>query len=271
MDKNEQTNQAGSEKKIYFASDFHLGVPTYEASFRREKLLVQWLDEVSSDAQAIYLMGDMFDFWFEYKTVIQKGYVRLLGKLAEITDAGTPVHLFKGNHDIWAIDYLEKEVGIQLHQNNLITDLGGKCFFLSHGDGLGPGDKGYKIMKKVFQNRFNQWLFRWLHPDLGTRLGLYFSRKSRYANDAYEEMYGHPPVEDEMLYKYSIRKLARHPGIDFFIFGHRHKPTDVILKGNTRMIILGDWINQYTYAVFDGQQLELKVYTTAFEKINCKE
>ncbi|MCK5839474.1 MAG: UDP-2,3-diacylglucosamine diphosphatase, partial [Bacteroidales bacterium] len=163
------------EKNIYFASDFHLGVPDHESSLVREKLFVRWLDEVRGDAGEIYLMGDIFDFWFEYKTVIPKGFVRILGKLAEITDSGIPVYLFKGNHDVWAFDYLQKEINIQLFRQPEIKLFGNKKIYLAHGDGLGPGDTGYKFLKKMFAFRPNQWLFKWLHPDIGTRLGLYFS------------------------------------------------------------------------------------------------
>ena len=250
-----------ANKKVFFASDFHLGVPTYEASLKREKLLVKWLSEIQHEAEAIYLMGDIFDFWFEYKTVIPKGFVRLLGKLAEITDSGIPVHLFKGNHDIWAFDYLQQETGVQLHHDRQITQIGNKWFFLAHGDGLGPGDKGYKLMKKIFQNRFNQWLFRWLHPDLGTRTALYFSRKSRYANEVKEEKNGKMPIEEEMLYTYSKRKSVQLPEIDYFIFGHRHLPTNVKINEKAQLVILGDWITHFTYAVFDGTTLELKEYS----------
>lgn len=250
-----------AKNKIFFASDFHLGVPTYEASLKREKLMVQWLSEIQHEAEAIYLMGDIFDFWFEYKTVIPKGFVRLLGKLAEITDSGTPVHLFKGNHDIWALNYLQRETGIQLHSDRQITQLGNKWFFLAHGDGLGPGDTGYKFMKKIFQNRFNQWLFRWLHPDLGARMALYFSRKSRYANEEKEEKNGKMPIEEEMLYIYSKRKSAQLPEIDYFVFGHRHLPTNIKINEKSHLVILGDWITHFTYAVFDGTKLELKKYS----------
>lgn len=246
--------------KYYFASDFHFGIPTYETSLKREKLFIQWLDEVRQDASAIYLMGDIFDFWFEYKTVVQKGFVRLLGKLAEITDSGIPVHLFIGNHDIWAVDYLQKEIGIELHREKLIVQLEGKWFFLAHGDGLGPGDMGYKIMKKIFQNRFNQWLFRWIHPDIGTRVALYFSRKSRYANDSKEEKFGVTPIEEEMLYKYTQRKILQYPHIDYFIFGHRHHPTDIQIGEKAKLIILGDWIKNFTYAFYNGEQLSLRQY-----------
>jgi len=247
-------------QRIYFASDFHLGVPSYESSLQREKFIVQWLDEVKQNAAAIYLMGDVLDFWFEYKTVIPKGFVRLLGKLAEITDSGIPVHLFKGNHDVWALDYLKNEVGIELHNDRLITVLGKKCFFLAHGDGLGPGDTGSKFLKKIFRNRTNQWLFRWLHPDIGARLGLYFSRRSRYANSVKEEKNGKIPIEEEMLYKYALRKSEQLHMVDYFVFGHRHLPTNIRLNEKSRLVILGDWINYYTYGVFDGETLELKTY-----------
>lgn len=260
MNKQSISDQSNKKNKIYFASDSHLGVPNYEDSLKREKLLARWLDEVKHDAGAIFLMGDIFDFWFEYKTVIPKGFVRLLGKLAEITDSGIPVHLFKGNHDIWASNYLQQEIGLELHSSKLVLQFGGKKFFLAHGDGLGPGDTAYKFMKKLFQSRFNQRLFRWLHPDLGTRLALFFSRRSRHANNMKEEKNGMPPVEEEMLYKYSLRKSLQHPEIDYFLFGHRHLPTDVKINDKTHLIILGDWITHFTYAVFDGETLTLKQF-----------
>jgi len=164
---------------IYFASDFHLGIPDRKTSLIREKRLIRWLDMVAQDAEAIYLLGDLFDFWYEYKTVVPKGYTRLFSKLAELTDKGIPIHFFKGNHDFWAFDYLNEEAGVEIHDGIQEISLKGKKFFLAHGDGLGPGDKGYKFLKKVFLSRFNQFLFRWLHPDLGTKMGLYFSRGSR--------------------------------------------------------------------------------------------
>lgn len=249
------------EKNIYFASDFHLGVPDYENSLLREKLFVRWLDEVRSDAGEIYLMGDIFDFWFEYKTVIPKGFVRILGKLAEITDSGIPVYLFKGNHDVWAFDYLQKEINIKLFRQPEIKIFENKKFYLAHGDGLGPGDTGYKFLKKVFAFRPNQWLFNWLHPDIGTRLGLYFSKKSRYAHIAKEGRKEEiNDFHDEMLYKYSLDILKENKDIDYFVFGHRHLPLDIRLNEKTRFIILGDWLTNFSYAVFDGNEIELKYY-----------
>ena len=247
---------------IYFASDFHLGVPDYESSLQREKKLVHWLESIRKDASAIFLMGDIFDFWYEYKTAIPKGYSRLLGKLAELTDAGIEIHLFRGNHDIWAFDYFQKELNIQLHRKPLITKSRGKTFFLAHGDGLGPGDKGYKVLKKVFEFKLNQWLFRWIHPDWGTRLGLYFSRKSRIANMAKSgKKENNIPLEKEMLYIFSKSEHVLNPEINYFIFGHRHILVQHPLNEKCELIILGDWIAHFSYAIFDGEKMELKHYT----------
>jgi UDP-2,3-diacylglucosamine hydrolase len=225
-------------------------------------MLVSWLEEIKEDVGEIFLMGDVFDFWYEYKSVVPKGYVRLLGKLAELTDSGIPVHLFKGNHDIWAFDYLENEININLHRKPKVFEFGEKSFYLAHGDGLGPGDNGYKFLKKVFENRFNQWLFRWLHPDLGAGMALYFSKRSRIANvikEGKKEEGGN--IEEEMLYHYVQSLIDAGAEHDYYIFGHRHLPTDHLVKENVRMIILGDWITNFSYAVFDGNVLELKYYT----------
>jgi UDP-2,3-diacylglucosamine hydrolase len=256
-----ETRQNKPGQKIYFASDFHLGIPDHDSSMQREKLLVSWLDQVRKDAAEIFLMGDVFDFWFEYKTVVPKGYIRLLGKLAQITDDGIPVHLFTGNHDIWAFEYLQKEINIRLHRYPETQNLMGKKFYLAHGDGLGPGDKGYKFLKKVFSNKFNQFLFRWLHPDLGAKLGLYFSGKSRLANMIKEDKKENlNRIEDEMLYKYASGLVKNGLVADYFVFGHRHRPADVELNAGGRLIILGDWITNFTFAEFDGVNLKLKYF-----------
>ncbi|HMM10621.1 MAG TPA: UDP-2,3-diacylglucosamine diphosphatase [Bacteroidales bacterium] len=247
-----------SRKKIFFVSDFHFGVPDHASSLHRERHLVRWFNSTRHEAAAYYLMGDVFDFWFEYKTVVPKGFVRLLGTIASITDEGIPVHIFRGNHDIWAFDYLTNEVGVVLHRRPQIVNFSGKTFFLAHGDGLGPGDMGYKFLKRVFENRINQWLFRWLHPDLGTRLGLHFSKRSRIANIAREKKDEEAMVvEKEMLYAYCLKKSTLQPEIDYFVFGHRHTPIKYPLPGKAVMVILGDWVSHFTYAVFDGETVEL--------------
>ncbi len=224
-------------------------------------MLVSWLDQVMKDAGEIFLMGDIFDFWFEYKTVVPKGYIRLLGKLAQITDTGIPVHLFTGNHDIWAFEYLQKEINIQLHRQPETRLMMGKKFYLAHGDGLGPGDNGYKFLKKIFSSSFNQHLFRWLHPDFGARMGLYFSGKSRLANMLKEDKKENlNRIEDEMLYKYAMGLINKGQDADYFVFGHRHRPTNIELKHGSRLIILGDWLTNYSFAEFDGKMLNLKYF-----------
>ncbi len=249
-------------QKIYFASDFHLGIPDHDSSLVREKKLVAWLDMARADAAEIFLMGDLFDFWFEYKTAIPRGYARLLGKLAEITDSGIPVHLFRGNHDMWAFDYLTRELNVQLHRDPEFREFNGKHFYLAHGDGLGPGDNGYKFIKKVFANSFNQWLFRQLHPDLGIRLALFWSRKSRSANIEKEKREHDINLKliRERITVHSTALLEQHPELDFLIYGHYHSPLDTSLTGGARQLVLGDWITHFTYAVFDGEQMALLVF-----------
>jgi UDP-2,3-diacylglucosamine hydrolase len=244
-------------QKIYFASDNHLGLPNEEESRVREKYFVDWLEEVRKDAAAIYLLGDLFDFWFEYKTVVPKGFVRVMGKLAEISDAGIPIVFFVGNHDLWVRDYFQKELGITVHHQPIALTVGTKQFFIGHGDGLGPGDKGYKRMKKVFTNPLSKWLFRWIHPDLGMRLGQYLSQKNKLISG--KEDIKFKGEDKEWLVAYSKRKL-KEEHFDFFVFGHRHLPLEIELNEKSRYINLGDWISHFTYAEFDGNQLSLKTW-----------
>jgi len=249
-------------QKIYFASDFHLGIPDHDSSLIREKKLITWLEMARLDADEIYLMGDLFDFWFEYKTAIPRGYARLLGKLAEITDAGIPIHLFRGNHDMWAFDYLTRELNIQLHRNPEFREFYGKHFYLAHGDGLGPGDHGYKFIKKVFASPVNQWLFRLLHPDLGIKIALFWSRKSRKVSMVKERRDEDITLKliQQRITVHSHEILDQHPEISYLIYGHYHYPLDTRLTDNARQLVLGDWITHFTYAVFDGEQLELKTF-----------
>jgi len=244
-------------KKIYFSSDNHLGAPTPEESLPREKKFVAWLDEIKHDAAAIFLLGDLFDFWFEYKTVVPKGFVRVLGKLAEISDSGVPIHFFVGNHDLWMRDYFEKELHIATYRDSKEFTFNDKVFLLGHGDGKGPGDKGYKRMKKVFTNPIFRWLFRWFHPELGMRLAQYLSVKNKIiSGDDDKKFLGD---ENEWLAQYAKRKLeTKH--YDYFVFGHRHLPMEIKVGENSTYHNLGDWITHYTYGVFDGTQFELKKY-----------
>ncbi|MAD50894.1 MAG: UDP-2,3-diacylglucosamine diphosphatase [Flavobacteriales bacterium] len=242
--------------KIYFASDLHLGVPNKEKSLERERLFVQWLNEIKADAEAIFLVGDIFDFWFEYKKAVPKGYVRLLGKLAEISDSGIPIHIFTGNHDMWLFDYLEEEINATIYREPIEVSLKGKRFFIGHGDGLGPGDKGYKIIKKIFENKICQWLFERIHPNLGISIAEYWSKKSRIANGQKDETYH---GEKEWLTQFCKEK-KKTIEVDYFVFGHRHLPLEEDLGDNTSYINLGEWVNYNSYAVFDGEKLELKRY-----------
>lgn len=246
-----------SGKKIYFASDNHLGAPTSQLSQPREKKFVRWLESLRKDAAAIFLLGDLFDFWFEYKTVVPKGFTRTLGKLAEITDSGIPVYYFVGNHDLWMNGYFEEELNIPVYHQPQIFEIGGKKFLIGHGDGLGPGDKGFKRMKKVFTNPASQWLFRWLHPDFGVRMAQYFSVRNRMISG--EEDVQFLGEDKEWLVQYAKKKLEKEH-FDFFIFGHRHLPLDIALPGESRYINLGDWIGYFSYGVFDGNVLKLKYF-----------
>ncbi len=244
-------------KNIYFASDFHLGVPSYEASRQREEKICTWLDGIKNDCEELYLVGDLFDFWFEYKYVVPKGYVRLLGKIAAFVDAGIPVHVFTGNHDMWMFDYLEKEIGVVMHREPIMKTYGGKTFFIGHGDGLGPGDHGYKFIKKVFANRFCQWLFARIHPNLGIGIADFWSRKSRKANIGKEDVY---LGDDKEFLTQFCKEQLKEQAIDYFIFGHRHLPIERDIDGKAKYINLGDWLRYNTYAVFDGEELKLLTY-----------
>jgi len=246
-------------KKIYFLSDFHLGAPDYTTSLEREKKIVQFLDIASRDASTIFMVGDLFDFWYEYRTVVPKGYVRILGKMASITDSGIPIHFFVGNHDMWMKGYFEKELNIPVYFEPQTFEFNHKKFYIGHGDGLGPGDHGYKFLKKIFRNPVCQWLFGVLPPAVGVGLANYFSRSSRAATGQTDATF--LGEENEWLISY-CKEVLQHWQFDYFIFGHRHLPIDFTLPGNSRYINLGDWINFNSYAVFDENGLELKYYTT---------
>jgi UDP-2,3-diacylglucosamine hydrolase len=243
------------DKKIYFLSDFHLGAPDHESSLIREKKVVAFFESIKHDASHIFIVGDIFDFWYEYKKVVPKGYTRLLGKLAELTDSGIPVHIFVGNHDMWMSGYFEKELNIPVYFEPKIFEWNNKKFYIAHGDGLGPGDHGYKFIKKIFRNKFCQWLFGQLHPTFGIGLANYFSRKSRVKTGTADEIFLGEDKEWLIIY---ARQLLAKDHFDYFIFGHRHYPLDYKLNDSSRYINLGDWIRNFTYATFDGKDAELK-------------
>ncbi len=251
-------------KKIYFLSDFHLGAPDYDSSIEREKLIIRFLDEIKNDAAEIFLVGDMFDFWYEYKNVVPKGYTRLLGKLAALTDEGITIHFFVGNHDMWMRDYFQKELNIPVYFEPKEFIRNGKKIFVGHGDGLGPDDKGYKRLKKIFRNPVCKWLFGILPPVFGMGLANYLSRRSRAKTGSNEEVF--LGEEKEWLILYS-KEILKKKNIDFFVFGHRHLAIDYRLNENSRYINLGDWIHSFTYALLDGEEMTLQSYTGKDEKI----
>jgi len=245
-------------KKIYFISDFHLGAPDKLSSLEREKKIISFLNEIVKDAEQIFILGDLFDFWFEYRKVVPKGYVRILGRLAEITDKGIPVHFFVGNHDMWMRNYFQTELNIPVYFKPTPFELYGKKFLLGHGDGLGPGDHGYKFIKKVFRNKIAQTLFGFIPPYFGIQIADYFSKKSRAKTGKSDEVF--LGEEKEWLVTYS-KEVLKKEHFDFFVFGHRHLPLDIKLNENSRYINLGDWIKYNSYGVFNGSSFELKSHT----------
>lgn len=243
-----------SGKKIYFLSDFHLGAPDRRTSLDRERKIVRFLEQIRHDAAMILILGDMFDFWFEYRKVVPKGYVRILGKLAEITDSGIPIHFFIGNHDMWMHGYFEDELNIPVFHTHQAYHFNGRRFQIGHGDGLGPGDHGYKWLKKLFRHPLSQLMFGMLPPVIGIGMADFFSRRSRaLTGNADDRFLGE---DREWLVSHCREELKRAP-IDFFIFGHRHLPIDFQLTPQSRYVNLGDWIRYDTYAVFDGSTLSL--------------
>lgn len=243
-------------KKIYFASDFHFGIPDRATSVERERRVCQWLDDIKSDAAQLYLVGDLFDAWFEYKKVIPKGYTRFLGKLAELSDNGLHIEAFTGNHDLWMRGYFMEELNIPVHYRPVEREFKGKKFFIGHGDGLGPGDHGYKFLKSVLSNKGLQWLYRRLHPDTAIGLAEWFSRLGPKHTSGEEDEFD---PETEYLVQFCIDELKKEH-FDYFIFGHRHLAIEYPLPDNSMYVNLGDWIKYDSYAVFDGKELKLEYY-----------
>ena len=243
--------------KIYFASDQHFGAPNSKKSKEREIVFIKWLDTIKKDATELFLLGDLFDFWFEYKKVVPKGFIRVLGKLAELKDSGIQIHFFVGNHDLWMRDYFENELKIKVYRQPTEFIFNNKSFLIGHGDGLGPGDKGYKVMKKVFTNPLAKWCFRWLHPDLGMRLAQYLSVKNKYISGEEDVKFLGEDKENLILY---CKEIYQNKKYNYFIFGHRHLPLEIEIGKNSLYLNTGDWVSYFSYAVFDGEKLHLKSY-----------
>lgn len=246
-----------SEKgRIYFVSDIHLGAPALKNNRERELLFTRWLDEIKNDVAELYLMGDIFDFWYEYKKVAPRGFTRVLGRIADLTDRGIPVHFFTGNHDVWVFDYLAEETGVIVHRKEYITEIRGKKFFLAHGDGLDASDKGYLLLKKIFTSKPLQWLFSRLHPNFAFWLAHKWSASSRLSKSDYEDDF---MVVQDGMYKFAADFLKTTP-VDYFVMGHRHQMVKEDMNGEATFILLGDWISSFSYGVFDGEKFQLKKY-----------
>ncbi len=246
------------KKKVYFASDMHLGSDVFEAPSVVEKRFVRWLNTIKNDAQSLYLLGDIFDFWYEYKYVIPKGFIRFLGKISEMTDAGIEVHFFIGNHDIWVYDYLPLEIGVIVHKAPITEEINGKTFYLAHGDGLGDNSQSFKLIRGLFHNKVCQKLFGSIHPRWAFAFAHAWSKHSRktgLANPA-----GYFGEENEHLVLYAKQYIIQHPETDYLIFGHRHIMLDLMLSHKSRMMIIGDWLQYFSYAVFDGESLSLEQF-----------
>lgn len=253
-------------KGVYFISDSHLGSWALDHKRTQERRLVRFLDDIKDKAAAVYMLGDMFDFWFEWKNVVPKGYTRFLGKISELTDLGVEVHFFTGNHDIWAFDYLESECGVILHHKPLTTEIYGKEFMIAHGDGMGDPSKSFKLIRSIFHNKACQWLFgNLLHPDWAMWFGLSWARNSRLKHGNSEPPY--MGENKEHLVIYTKEYMKEHPSVDFYIYGHRHIDLDLMLSKKSRMMILGDWITQFSYAVWDGEHLYMENYIEGETKL----
>lgn len=246
-----------SAGNVYFISDLHLGVAAKTSSEIRERLFVKWLQTYGEDMKELYIVGDLFDFWFEYKKSVPRGFTRAIGSLALLADKGVKIHLFTGNHDLWIFDYLPQEIGCQLYREPVVRMLSDKKFYIGHGDGLGPGDHGYKFLKKIFTNPLAQWLFRHLHPDIGIRLAQGSSKASRKHTGGADAVF--ESKEKEWLYQYCLEVLSKED-VDVFVFGHRHLPLDLQVGTKSRYVNLGDWLYYQTYAVWNGNDLELRSF-----------
>lgn len=242
---------------IYFVSDAHLGSLLSSDGHEHEIKLVRWLDFVKKDAEVIYLLGDIFDFWFEYKTVVPKGFVRLFGKLAELTDAGVEIHFFIGNHDLWTFGYFEEEIGLKVHYEPQIVTLHGKNFFLAHGDGLESQEKGFNVIRKIFHNKFLQKVFMLIPPRIGQNFGYAWSKSNR--SKILHQDNGYKGEDQEQLVRFA-KNYQSVPPIDYFVFGHRHIDLMLQLKNDSRLIILGDFVSIFSYGVFDGTDFRLEYF-----------
>ena len=244
-------------QNIYFASDLHLGMQPAEESLRRERLFIEWLEEIRRDARELWLLGDVFDYWFEYRKVVPRGFTRFLGTLASLSDDGIEIHLIPGNHDIWVFDYLPSEISLKVHRKNIRREWNKHTFFLGHGDGLHRGDHSYKMLQRIFKNRVIQWFYARIHPNGSMAFAHWWSAKSRLKHGALGSFLG---ADNEHQVQFAREEYKKDPEIGYFVFGHRHIPYDIRIAENSRVICLGDWIGNFTYGVFDGNEFRLEKF-----------
>lgn len=250
------SGRSGGAGLIYFVSDAHLGSRLIENNREHEQKLVAWLDSIKDSASVIYLLGDMFDFWFEYRTVVPRGYVRFLGKLAEMVDSGIEIHFFIGNHDIWAFDYFEKEIGLIVHYEPYTVTHAGKTFYMRHGDGLSTDDHGFEFIRKIFHSKTLQKIFRYVPPQIGQNLGYWWSKKSRENISEEDNKYKGEEKEDIVLFS---KKYVQTHDVDYLVFGHRHIILNLQLSSGEQVIILGDFVTIFSYGVFDGNSFSIEI------------
>lgn len=244
-------------KKTYFASDFHLGIPDFESSRAREERIIRWLNQIEADCEELFLVGDLFDFWFEYKLVVPKGFVRLQAKIASMCDAGIPIHFFHGNHDLWQFGYFEKELGVKVHSKPILKKIGQHQFYIGHGDGLGSGQTKFKLILWIYRNHIFQRLFAFFHPYIGIGIANWMSHQSKLKTfDGNFEFHG----EKEHLIEHCRQLISQGNRSTYFIFGHRHLPMKYELGEGKEYINLGDWIGFNTYAVYDGESVKLETF-----------
>jgi UDP-2,3-diacylglucosamine hydrolase len=256
----EKTIKENVLKRVYFASDFHLGIPNRKDSFEREIRIIRWLDSIKADCESLYILGDVFDFWFEYNLVVPKGFVRLQAKIAEFTDSGIPVYFFHGNHDLWQFGYFEEELGVKVIVEPINIELLGKKFYLAHGDGLGSGQTKFKFILAIYRNYYFQRLFAFFHPSIGIGIANWMSAQSKLKTfDGNFDFYG----EKEHLIEHCRKLINEGKNADYYVFGHRHLPMIYDLGNGSNYVNLGDWIGFNTYAVFDGEKLSLETFEKA--------
>lgn len=255
--------------KIYFTSDAHLGSGYHAEPREVERRLVRWLEMIRPTARAVYFLGDMFDYWFEYQTVVPRGYVRFLGQLALMADEGIEIHFFAGNHDVWFADYLSQEFGATIHHRAQVLELMGKRFRLSHGDEeYAETSWSLRLLYRLFRSRVCRLLYSAIHPRWTVGFAMAWSLYSR-RQGARRQTYGDIPhayhndyfdVEREHLVRYTKSLIAQSPDVDYYLYGHRHIMLDMVLPGQRRVLILGDWLQYNSYAIWDGTHLLLEQF-----------